>query len=289
MIYISVISGLIFTLSVGVGDFLQSTLTRKIGRFKTLFIRFLFTIALLIPFCFYLHIKGALGIGNTALLWLIFGTIFYLIGYINYLKAFEIGNVSVVSPISSAGAAVTIILSAIFLNEHLSVISYLSILLIMIGIGLTSTDLKKLRQLKSVKGLKESIITMFLFGIYFFTIGFAGKTTDPINLFVFAVGMQSVIFLIFNSLKMKKLTSSDFKGKMLILFIIITILYIFAWLGFNYGASKGIVSIVSPVSALYPIVTVLLATIFYKEKLVANQIAGIVLTIVGLLVLSINP
>lgn len=286
MMILSIISGLTFTVSVGIGDFLQSILARDIGRYKTLFVRHLLTLIILAPFFIYFHIKGLFNISMASILWLTVGTVFYLAGYINFLKAFEIGNVSIVSPISSAGAAVTVTLCAIFLNEHLSVLSYISIGTIIIGIGLTSTDIRKLKELKSVKGLKESIFTMFLFGFYFFTIGAAGKSTDPINLFMFAMGIQSAFFVTYNFIRSKDMRPRDLKGKRILIFLAITLLYILAWIGFNYGASKGIVSIVAPVSALYPVITVVLATLFYKEKLVLNQILGIVITITGLMLLN---
>jgi drug/metabolite transporter (DMT)-like permease len=287
MLAIGITAGLIFTFSVGIGDFFQSIIARKIGRYKTLFIRHLITLILLLPFLIYFYLNGLISVTITNLIWLVAGTLFYFFGYANFLKAFEIGNVSIVSPISSACSIVTIILSAIFLGEILKPMSYLSILIIIGGIVLTSTDIKQIKNIKSVKGLKESFIAMIMFGIYFFALGKAGKSMNTLSLFMYAMTIQSFIFIICTYFKTKTIAKYDYRGNLGLFFAITVVLYILAWIGFNYGAAKGMVSIVTPISSLYPVITVILATAFYDERLVLNQKAGIALVIAGLFMLNI--
>jgi drug/metabolite transporter (DMT)-like permease len=287
LLAIGVITGLIFTFSVGFGDFFQSLIARKIGRYRTLFYRHLVTFFMILPLLIYFIIKGRAIISLENALWIVLGTVFYLYGYINFLKAFEIGNVSIVSPVSSACSIVTVILSAIFLKEILSLTSYLAILIILLGIVLTSTDIKRIKEIKRVAGLKESFITMVMFGIYFFALGAAGKKMSALSLFLWAMVIQSLIFFIFNYARSRKAPPVSDKSNLFILFALIVILYILAWVGFNYGAAKGMISIVAPVSSLYPVITVILACIFYQEKLVFNQKAGIGTVILGLLLLNL--
>ncbi len=287
MLAIGITAGLIFTFSVGIGDFFQSLIARRIGRYKTLFIRHFITLILLLPFLAYFYANSMISVTITNLIWLTAGTLFYFLGYSNFLKAFEIGNVSIVSPISSACSIVTIILSAVFLDEILRPLSYLSILVIIGGIVLTSTDIKQIRNIKSVKGLKESFIAMLMFGIYFFALGGAGKSMDTLSLFMFAMVTQSAIFLIFTFFKIKTIGQYDYRRDLGLFFAITVFLYILAWIGFNYGAAKGMVSIVTPISSLYPIITVMLASVFYDERLVINQKIGLGLVIAGLFMLNI--
>jgi transporter family protein len=55
---------------------------------------------------------------------------------------------------------------------------------------------------------------------------------------------------------------------------------------FFIGLTVADVSFLVPISSLYPAVTVILALIFFKEKLVKNQIIGVIIIITGLFFLS---
>jgi drug/metabolite transporter (DMT)-like permease len=71
------------------------------------------------------------------------------------------------------------------------------------------------------------------------------------------------------------------------LLALIELLFASAWLLFSTGLSISEASFLVPISSLYPAVTVILALIFFKEKLAKNQILGICIIIVGLFFLSI--
>lgn len=57
---------------------------------------------------------------------------------------------------------------------------------------------------------------------------------------------------------------------------------------FNKALEKGEVSIVILLTALYPAVSIVLATIFLNEKLSLYQVIGIILAIVAIILLSIK-
>ncbi|MBS1266074.1 MAG: hypothetical protein MAG795_00039 [Candidatus Woesearchaeota archaeon] len=74
-----------------------------------------------------------------------------------------------------------------------------------------------------------------------------------------------------------------------VLFIIIAALAnVVALIFFYTGLSKGMVSIISPISSGWPIVTVMLSLIFFKETLQMYQIIGILLVIFGTIIISIK-
>lgn len=56
---------------------------------------------------------------------------------------------------------------------------------------------------------------------------------------------------------------------------------------FLFAISKGKVSIIAPLTALYPVVTILLAFLILKEPITLKQGIGIVLALVSILLLSI--
>ena len=65
-------------------------------------------------------------------------------------------------------------------------------------------------------------------------------------------------------------------------------LVIFGTIALYYGLNKGKASVVVPLSSIGPAITAILAVIFLKEQLTYPQIAGIVLILSGVIVLSIN-
>jgi drug/metabolite transporter (DMT)-like permease len=57
---------------------------------------------------------------------------------------------------------------------------------------------------------------------------------------------------------------------------------------FSAGSERGLNSIVLAASAVFPLIAVTLSVIVFKERIVANQIVGIVLTVGGLLLLGLG-
>ena len=55
---------------------------------------------------------------------------------------------------------------------------------------------------------------------------------------------------------------------------------------YAFGASTELISIVGPISALYPAVTLILARLFIKEKLILIQKIGIISILFGLFLIS---
>jgi uncharacterized membrane protein len=57
---------------------------------------------------------------------------------------------------------------------------------------------------------------------------------------------------------------------------------------FSVGSERGLNSIVLAASAVFPLIAVTLSVIVFKERLVANQLAGVVLVVGGLLLLGLG-
>jgi uncharacterized membrane protein len=55
---------------------------------------------------------------------------------------------------------------------------------------------------------------------------------------------------------------------------------------YNFGISKGLVTIVAPIAGANPTLFVVLAFLFFKDKITKQQIAGIVITLAGIVLLS---
>ena len=288
MISIGLVSGIIVMLCWGIGDFLASILTKKIGTIKTMFVNNVFWLIISIPLAFYIYFNNLIKITWIDFFLICLSSFIDIFAVYNFLKSLEFGEVTIVSPISSAYSLITVILALLLLNETLSLLRLVSILIIIIGIILSSADLSKLKNLHTAKGVKQALIAMVLWGIYFFILGIVKKSTDSINIFLFSFTTIAIFFTIFAILKKGMTNYQELaKQKLVLIFIIGNILFLLAWIVMSYALPKENISILTPLSSLYSAITVVLAAIFYKEKLVFNQKIGIVVILAGIVLISI--
>ena len=129
---------------------------------------------------------------------------------------------------------------------------------------------------------------MILWGVYFYILCIASKSTDSTNLFIFSWISIAVFFTIFAFLKNGMTHFGELsKQKLVPIYIAGNILFLFAWIVMNYALTRENISILTPLSSLYPAITVVLAAIFFKEKLVLNQKFGIITILAGIFLISI--
>lgn len=276
--------GLITMLCWGVADFLQTIPTRKIGTARTMFFSSL--IGLLPTSIAIIFFRTSLVIDTKLSGLLLIGSIFNLSAVYFFFTSFEKGEVSVVTPISASYSLVTIFLAFVFLGDRLSPQAWAAVTVLVIGIILTSTDIKKLKNLHTAKGVKESLLAMCFWGIYFFVLGIVSETYGPANLFMQTGVINGLVTLIFSYAIGGRPKKNGMTKNIYLILWINMVIYTVAWVTLNYGLTLEVVSLVAPISSLYPSITVLLAAVFYKEKLVTNQILGILLIFTGIVLLS---
>jgi uncharacterized membrane protein len=57
---------------------------------------------------------------------------------------------------------------------------------------------------------------------------------------------------------------------------------------FSIGSTRGLISIVLAASAVFPLIAITLSIVVFKERVVANQVAGIGMVVGGLLLLGLG-
>jgi bacterial/archaeal transporter family protein len=293
---ISIITGLVTMFCWGVGAFLQSIVTRKIGTLKAQFIiSFLAFIPLLLVYIFFRDLL-VVSFENLGLIFLAGLTLVF--GLYNMIKGIEIGDISIVMPLSGSNSLVTVLLAFFVLNEVLSLPKIISIVLIFVGIIFTSINFKKIKSIRKKKGVKEGIFALVFQGISFFIVsvilsdisryGIYSEPMHYISLYFYSTLINSILFLLFAVIKKQIPTKNDLKSiKIVGIQTINMVLFNVAWIVLNYGISIGKVSIIMPITSLNIAVTIILAVIFYKEKLITSQKLGILIVLVGLVLISI--
>jgi len=289
MISLGIFYGIIALFGWGLADFFAKRVIDKTGDFKALFWMQLLS---MIPFfALYLIADGRFNFPLKDYLMFILISILGVVGYFFFYRAVKLGNISIISPIQASYVVLTVILAVIFLGERLIAEQTISIAIVFIGLimtGINFTALKSLRKVELLSGVKEDLISAGCFGFHFIFIGImVAKYGWLVPVFFFRV--FNVIFLLIYTFLFKqnfkiKLTTRE--SYIYLLFPLIVIFDIAAILGYSLGVNSEYVSIVTPVALSFPLVTVTLASIFYKERLDKIQLAGIALLISGIVLLS---
>ncbi len=270
----------------GIGDIFGTVATRRIGAYSTTFWYILLQVPIfgvLIPF-FSGHLE------NLTLEILILNAVLGLIGTVGLVAFYEglrVSNAPLVGTIAASFAAVTVLLSIIFLNESVSYSQALAIITIFIGLVGSSLNISSLtnRKLTIDKGIWMGFIAMLSWGIYWAFIKIPIK-----ELSWFWPGYISVLASIpgiwlYIKLRKIKLSKINHKGSFYPLFANAFLLGIGA-LSFNLGIERGFTTIVAPIAGSYPTIFVLLAYLVFKDPVTKQQIAGIIITLIGIVILA---
>jgi drug/metabolite transporter (DMT)-like permease len=78
------------------------------------------------------------------------------------------------------------------------------------------------------------------------------------------------------------------KTKHIGLLIVVGVFDILANVAFSVASQSDLLSLVSVLSSLYPVVTLVMAWVFLKERLIAIQYAGILIALVGVCQIAIG-
>lgn len=209
---------------------------------------------------------------TTALLWL------------SYFKALQLADVSKVSPIDKISIVLTLILSNIFLNEKITYIKIFSMILLILGTYLMTSN-------KSNESDNNKwIIYAFLTAVFTSLATILGKIgineiesnfASLIKTIIVIILIWAIVFIKKKHLNIKKISKKSW------VFIFLSGLTTgFSWLCYFKALNEGEASIVFPIEKLSIAISVIGSVIFLKEKLKKKSIIGLI-TIIGASVLLI--
>jgi len=283
-----VLLGLATAFAWGSADFLARFASRTIGALRI---------------AFYLQFFGFIFLTSILLRWPAWGHLFdysgwqpwawgALVGVLNALamfalyRAFELGKLSVVGPLSSSYPALTLMLSFLA-GERLTIVRIAGIVLALLGAlvvarGESSSDNASSN---AGKGIIWAAVAAVLFGFMFWLLGTrAIPTTGPFATVWLLRGTAVLVTLAILVAKGQPLGLPDKKTAAQAAGT--GVLDTGAFVLSNVSMQMEQVSVITVLASLYGAVTVLLAAVFLRERLSLPQWLGVIAIFAGIFLIS---
>ncbi len=209
-------------------------------------------------------------------------------GNLTLYQALHIGGeASVVFPLSGMYPLVTLILARVLLKERLNRVQGFGIALALVAIYLFSAQ----QGSHALSGWHDvvsawmgySLLTLLLFGMSCITQKFTTRyISDELSTIFFTVGFVALGILIW----LVGPPPWNLSAKDWAVGIAVGLLMAIGTLALFGAMRRGKASIVTPLTAMYPLVTVILAVIFLNERLDLTKIAAIAIALIAAMALS---
>jgi drug/metabolite transporter (DMT)-like permease len=292
-----ILLGLLSALCWGSADFLVRYSTRMIGTYRTLFFMQFIGLFLL---SLYLLFTGELVhaiIENTWQPWACacLVALLSMLGSLALYRAFEVGILTIVSPITSSYAALTVALSLLG-GERIGWLHAVGIGTVLLGVIFVATvftrrskqdkEQRAKRRMHVPRGVGWAILAAGSFGVAFWLLGFyvTPRLGGIIPSWLIRLETPLVLALcaplLKQSLKLPRWPVWRY-------LVAISLLDTAAFVTYSFGLTQGQIAIVSVLSSLYSAVTVLLAWIFIREQLQWSQWFGIGVVFAGIVLVNI--
>jgi drug/metabolite transporter (DMT)-like permease len=227
---------------------------------------------------------GAFKIHLTeALWWLVLLGFIDFVGMYTFYESMRKKGAALSSVIVNAWALITVPLGIIFFKERLVPLQVLAIILIIGGVFVIA--LKRNEKLKIDHGFFVSIFSMIVWGLFFFLLKVPTIIFGAL-LVAMSVKLLGSFFAIPVLMK-KRINLHKTKKKILGLMILVGIFDMAGLLFFNQALLLSPVSIVAPIIAAVPAFVSLFAVLILKEVVTNKQWAGIFITILGVVLISL--
>jgi len=287
-----IVLGVATAVSWGSADFLARFATRTVGSVRALLGMQFWGAIFVTILLFFAHDWGHLfdGSGWQPWAWGILAGAINTFAMLALYRAFEIGKLSLVGPVSASYPALTVVLS-LFSGECLTLYRSIGILAALLGVFLVATGEKSggapnsAADSKGIAGLGWAIAAAMSFGFLFWLLGLRMIPQTGALATVWLIRVTGALLTFFVLLSKKiplriknKRTSAQLYG--------MGYLDTAAFVLSNLGMRIEQVAVVSVLGSLYGAVTVALAAIFLKERIAPLQWSGIAAIFLGVALMN---
>jgi drug/metabolite transporter (DMT)-like permease len=285
-----VIFGLGAALGWGVADLWAAISGRRIGSGATVLIAQVVSAAAISV----LLIVAApdLGALREVVGWLAPNAVLTAAAYATLYRGLELGPIAVVSPILASYAVLPVLLAVVLLGESLTMWQGVGVAVTISGAVLTSTDLRALRDGTATRpaGLPWAVVSTLLFGIGAYVIAWASQRAGAVPALWFGRVSSAAVFVLVALVLLARRSPATverrWSGSGIPLAAAVGLVDVTGTLAYVRGAEVGLVSIVTAVSATYPLLPVLGGVLLLHERPAPNQFFGVALVVGGLVLLG---
>jgi len=265
------------SLAWGVADFVGPLLARIEGTLRVLFWA---QIGGVLAITLAVVIRGR-GPAGPEVLFAIFASLGGMLGLFAYYRGMEVGAISVVAPIAGVSAIIPVIFG-IATGDDPSSSQIAGIGCALLGVGLASVEHHEgTRRIAAGVGL--ALLAALGFGFYFPWMHAAGK----VDFWWASLVFRTTALLLLAIVVAARRTNLRLSRRNLAIAAAVGIGDTLGNVFFAASSSHGLISLTAVLASLYPVVTVLLAASVLHEKVAPMQKAGIVLTLTGVVLISV--
>jgi drug/metabolite transporter (DMT)-like permease len=208
--------------------------------------------------------------------------------YVFFYRALAAGPISIVSPIVSGYAAVTVVLAVLVLGERLGGGEIMAVVVAFAGVLLASADVRQLQRIErqEVRGILLAVFAMSLIGVFLFWIAYY---TEELGWLVpILLGrIFTAVFLVAAAVGGRSWRLGERSRLVLGLIVAIATLDTVGYVAFNVGVQHDETSLVATAAAPYAIVPIVVGVAFLHERPAPSQWVGVAAVIAGIVLLGL--
>lgn len=270
-------------------DFFIGRSSKQVGSMQALFFLAWFGTLALLPFSWH-------NLTTLASIWYWSGplpTIFIALIAVTFVAAladFEAlrrGKLSAIDPLYALEVPLTIGITYLIIGETLSLLNYLLIGSILVGVVLVSTkSLSHIKTIRLEKGVFFAMLSIIFMGGTNFLTGYGARLVSPlaINWISYAgLAVCTTTYMAYSGTLRASVISLSSQPRLL---LGLGVADVIAWSSFAKSASLMPIGLTTAISEAYVGLAVLLGLYFNKERLRRHQFVGIGLIIIGVIALS---
>lgn len=280
--------GLGAALCWGLADYFASLASRAVGAFRVVLG---FHLVALVPLAVLVIATDAFAHLKLSQLpvFVLLGAVGWL-SYLAFYGALAIGPISVLSPIVSGYAAVTVVLAVLISSETLSAGETAAVVITILGAMVASANVRAILgthlERRSALGFLLALAAMALLGGFVFGVSYYHRTIGWLGP-IFLARAFSAVFLLGQTAVTGELHERLPRNLRRVI-VLLAFLDTAGYVCFNIGVRHAATAVVATASAPYAVVPVLMGTLLLRERPSAVQWLGVSLVLAGLVTLGLT-
>jgi drug/metabolite transporter (DMT)-like permease len=213
------------------------------------------------------------------------------VAYVTLYRALELGPIALVSPLLASYAVIPVLLAVIFLDEKLGSVEIAGAAVTIGGAVVTCADVRSLRTGTRVPAaaLPWALASTVLFGTAAYAVAWSAKRVGWLTSLWLVRTSTALLFVIAAVVAIavvRPAVRGTLSTRAVALCALLGVADLAGTISYSRGSEVGLVSIVTAVSATYPLIPVFGGIALLDERPAINHYIGVAMVIAGLLLLG---